>query len=80
MEWEMGNKYEFWSKNLKATEAAGTSARREQSGDAVGCSGNKMAVRIQWRDLVGKTMKQLSASNSRLRSKELARTYMLGSF
>jgi len=43
---------------LKATEAAGTPARREQSGDAVAYDGNKMAVRVQWRALVGKTMKK----------------------
>jgi len=43
---------------LTATEAAGAPARRERSADAVACEGNKMAVRVQWRALVGKTMKQ----------------------
>jgi len=33
---------------MKATEAAATPARREQSGNAVACDGNKMAVRVQW--------------------------------
>jgi hypothetical protein len=46
-----------FSRKLKIKEPAGTPARREQSEASVVRDGNKLAVRVQWRVLVGKTMK-----------------------